>query len=90
MSEYQYHEFLALDRPLNSEAMSALRAISSRSEITPTRKSNVYQYGNFEGDPHALMARYFDAAFYDSNWGTRWLMLKLPCALVDLNARPCV
>ncbi len=86
MSEYQYYEFLALDRPLDGEAMGALRAISSRSEITPTRMSNVYHYGNFKGDPYALMAQYFDAAFYDSNWGTRWLMLKLPRALVDLGA----
>lgn len=86
MSEYQYYEFLALDRPLDGEAMQALRAISSRSEITPTRMSNVYQYGNFKGDPHALMVQYFDAAFYDSNWGTRWLMLKLPRAVVDLGA----
>lgn len=57
MSEYQYYEFLALDRPLDGEAMGALRAISSRSEITPTRMSNVYHYGNFKGDPYALMAQ---------------------------------
>ena len=37
MSEYQYYEFLALDRPLTAEQRTELRAISSRAEITATR-----------------------------------------------------
>ena len=34
MSEYQYYEFRAVDRPLTKQEMGALRAISSRAEIT--------------------------------------------------------
>ena len=49
MSEYQYYEFLAIDRPLDSSEMAALRALSSRAEITPTRFTNVYEWGNFKG-----------------------------------------
>ena len=30
MSEYQYYEFLALDRPLTAEQRAELRSISSR------------------------------------------------------------
>ena len=39
MSEYQYYEFLALDRPLTAEQRAELRSISSRAEITATRLS---------------------------------------------------
>ncbi|MBU2547626.1 MAG: hypothetical protein KKB20_04365 [Proteobacteria bacterium] len=33
MSEYQYYEFLAVDRPLTSEEMAGLRRISTRADI---------------------------------------------------------
>ena len=36
MSEYQYYEFRAIDRPLNNQQMRELRAYSSRAEITST------------------------------------------------------
>ena len=36
MSEYQYYEFLALDRPLEQSEMAALRALSTRADITST------------------------------------------------------
>ena len=42
MSEYQYYEFAAIDRPLTREQMSRLRALSTRATITPTRFSNFY------------------------------------------------
>lgn len=37
MSEYQYYDFRAIDRPLDAEALKALRALSTRARITPTR-----------------------------------------------------
>ncbi len=37
MSEYQYHELQAVDRPLTQEQMGELRAYSSRAQITPSR-----------------------------------------------------
>jgi hypothetical protein len=84
MSEYQFYEFLALDRPLSAKDMAALRQITSRAEITPTRLCNVYHYGDFRGDPRALMMKYFDAMVYVTNWGTRQLMLKVPRAALAL------
>jgi len=44
MSEYQYYEFQAIDRPLDERAMIALRAITSRADITPTNLVNVYYF----------------------------------------------
>ena len=37
MSEYQYYEFLAIDRPLERSEIAELRSLSTRAEITPTR-----------------------------------------------------
>ena len=78
MSEYQYYEFLALDRPLEQSEMAALRALSTRADITSTRFTNVYNYGDFKGSPEKLMEKYFDAHVYVTNWGTHTLMLRLP------------
>jgi hypothetical protein len=86
MSEYQYYEFLAIDRPLSRKEMGELRSLSTRAEITPTSFVNTYEYGNFKGDPRKLMWRYFDAFVYYANWGTRQLMLRLPRGLLDEKA----
>lgn len=83
MSEYQYYEFQAIDRPLNEQQMEELRDLSTRAEITPTRFTNVYHWGDFKGDPGKLMEKYFDAFVYVTNWGTRELALRLPRRLVD-------
>lgn len=76
MSEYQYYEFSAVDRPLTTEQMRELRALSSRAEISATRFMNFYNWGDFRGDPRELMEKYFDAFLYVANWGTRRLMFR--------------
>jgi hypothetical protein len=86
MSEYQYYEFQAIDRPLTKADQGALRALSSRARITATSFTNHYEWGNFRGDPKQLMARYFDLHLYLANWGTRRLMIRLPERLVDRAA----
>jgi hypothetical protein len=78
MSEYQYYEFLALDRPLTDKQRAELRSISTRAEITATRFVNEYQWGDLKGDPRKMMERYFDAFLYLANWGTRRLMFRMP------------
>ncbi len=83
MSEYQYYEFLAIDRPLVERERQELRAASSRAVITATRFTNHYEWGNFKGDPRAWMERYFDAFLYFANWGTRELALRLPRRVLD-------
>ena len=83
MSEYQYYEFQAVDRPLNKGEIAELRALSTRAAITPTRFQNAYNWGDFTGDPLTLMGRYLDAFVYVANWGTHQFMLRLPRHLFD-------
>ncbi len=83
MSEYQYYEFQAIDRPLTSKEMSELRSFSSRARITPTSFVNDYSWGSFKGDKDAWMEKYFDAFLYLANWGTHVLKLRLPARLLD-------
>jgi len=83
VSEYQYYEFRALDRRLTAEQQRRLRSLSSRAEISATRFTNEYSFGNFRGDPARLLEEYFDAYLYAANWGTRELAFRLPRALLD-------
>jgi len=84
MSEYQYYEFQAIDRPLTVKEMSELRSCSSRARITPSRFVNDYSWGNFKGDEEMWMEKYFDAFLYFANWGTRILKLRVPSRLLSL------
>jgi hypothetical protein len=86
VSEYQYYEFTAVDRPLTTREQAELRSLSTRADITATSFVNTYEWGDFKGDPRQLMERYFDAHLYLANWGTRQLMLRLPKRVLDLAA----
>lgn len=83
MSEYQYYEFLAIERPLTVQEMATLRALSTRAHITPVSFTNEYQWGDLKGNPDELMRRFFDAHVYLANWGTAVFMLRLPRAVLD-------
>ncbi|RSM42463.1 hypothetical protein DMA12_21330 [Amycolatopsis balhimycina DSM 5908] len=83
MSEYQYYEFVAIDRPLDDGEQAAVRALSTRARISSTSFANEYHWGDFKGDPRRLMERYYDAHLYVANWGTRRVMFRLPCDLLD-------
>ncbi len=78
MSEYQYYEFAAIDRPLTRPEMAELRAVSTRAVITPTAFTNHYEWGGLKANPADWMQRYFDAFVYSSNWHSRQLSLRLP------------
>ncbi len=83
MSEYQYYEFLAIDRPIDRAGQDALRSISSRARITATSFTNHYDWGDFGGDPRRLVEQWFDLHLYLANWGDRRLMMRLPARLLD-------
>jgi hypothetical protein len=78
VSEYQYYEFRALDRRLTAEQQRRLRSLSSRAEISATRFTSEYSFGDFRGDPGRLLEEYFGAYLYAANWGTRELAFRLP------------
>jgi hypothetical protein len=59
-----------------------LRRYSSRAEITATSFSVEYNWGDFKGDPHRWMEKYFDAFVHVANWGTRWFMVRVPAHLL--------
>lgn len=83
MSEYQYYEFRAIDRPLTKAEMSELRSISTRAVITSTSFTNHYEWGALKADPFKLLEKYFDVFIYIADWGTRILCFRLPQELVD-------
>jgi hypothetical protein len=83
VSEYQYYEFLALDRPLTTAEQAEVRALSTRARITATSFTNEYQWGDFRGSPDELMRRYYDAHLYYANWGTHRVMFRLARTLLD-------
>ncbi|CAN7756154.1 hypothetical protein SAMN05444679_12545 [Variovorax sp. CF079] len=80
MSEYQYYEFAAIDRPLTRTEMAELRAVSTRAEITPSGFVNHYEWGDLKADPAEWMRRYFDAFVYTANWCSCRLALRVPLA----------
>jgi hypothetical protein len=49
MSEYQYYEFRAIERPLTNKQVGELRRYSSRADITATSFSVEYNWGDFKG-----------------------------------------
>jgi hypothetical protein len=85
MSEYQYYEFLAVDRPLTPAQQDEVRALSSRAEITATSFTNDYEWGDFGGDPRRMMEHHYDAHLYLASWGTHQVMLRLPKELLDMS-----
>jgi len=86
MSEYQYYEFQAIDRPLTDRQMRELREISTRATITRTRFSNYYTYGDLKANPRDLLVRYFDALLYFAHWHFVKLAFRYPKRAVDVKA----
>lgn len=86
MSEYQYYEFVALDRPLDDRQQDEVRSLSTRATITASSFVNEYHWGNFRGDPSSMMEQYYDAHLYLANWGTHRIMLRLPRTVLDSGA----
>lgn len=67
MSEYQYYEFQAIDRPLTPEQQDQIRKLSSRVRPTATQAVFTYSYGDFRGDPLKVLEQHFDAMLYVAN-----------------------
>jgi len=86
MSEYQYHEWQTLERPLTAAEHKAVNELSSHINVTSTRASVSYNWSRFRHDPINVLAKYFDAYLYFANWGTRCLAFRFPNELVDVVA----
>ncbi len=86
MSEYQYYQFKAIDKPLTKAEREEISSWSSRTEATNRSASFTYHYGDFPKDEEKVLVQYFDAFLYIANWGDRRLMFKFPLSLVDTEA----
>jgi len=86
MSEYQYYEFLALDRPLSAEDLAYVRTLSRRVQPTPTQAVFTYSFGDFPGDPLQLLAKHYDVMLYLANWGSKQLAFRFPKTAIDQQA----
>jgi len=85
MSEYQYYEFQAIDRPLTTDEIGAVNRLSSHIEVNSFSAVVTYEWGDFKHDPKVVVARYFDAMLYWANWGSRRLIFRFPKELVPLQ-----
>jgi hypothetical protein len=83
MSEYQYYEFQAIDRPLTAKEQAEIKELSSRVKLTPTQAIFLYNYGDFRNKPEEVVVKYFDMMFYIANWGSWRLIFRFPKAIVD-------
>ena len=85
MSEYQYYEWQTIDRPLNASEQREVDGLSSHMDtVTSTQAIVTYSWGDFKHDPKEVLLKYFDAFLYDSNFGSRTLLFRLPKNLVDV------
>ncbi|WP_315708719.1 hypothetical protein [Brenneria uluponensis] len=82
MSEYQYYKFERLDGYLDAKERQALRAISSRAEISATSFQVYYTYRDLKAEPSELMLKYFDIGFYYADWGSIDAYIKLPTGTI--------
>lgn len=85
MSEYQYYEFRAIDRPLTTAEQQAVSRMSSRVSPHPRRAVFTYNYSSFPGSAHKVLGQYYDALFYITNWGSLELGFRFPKALLDVD-----
>ncbi len=85
MSEYQFYEFKAIDKPLSEKDKNEISSWSSRTNPSNTGAIFIYSYSDFPKDEIKVVEKYFDAMFYISNWGITQLVFKLPNNLIDIG-----
>ncbi|MEM6768157.1 MAG: hypothetical protein AAF655_24690 [Bacteroidota bacterium] len=85
MSEYQYYDFYAIDKPLTQEQIAVISTFSSRTHPTPRRATFEYNYGDFSYNQEEVVSTYFDMMLYVANWGSRQLLMKFPIDLVPFK-----
>lgn len=85
MSEYQYYEFQAIDRPLTHEEQEAVASLSSRVAPHPRRAVFTYHWSDFRGNAEKILARYYDAMLYVNSWNHTRLMFRFPRSAADMK-----
>ncbi len=83
MSEYQYHEWQAVDRVLTPDEQAAVNSLSSHIDVNSSSAVVTYNWSDFRHDPKQVLLKYFDSYFYLANWGSLRLMFRFPKGLLD-------
>jgi hypothetical protein len=83
MSEYQYYEFQAVDRPLTPEEQAKVSSLSSRTTASAYSASFVYHWSDLPANEEDLLVKYFDALLYLANWGTSRLLFRFPRSAIE-------
>ena len=78
MSEYQYVEFRAVDRPLTDTELEFAEEQSTRAEISRWSFQNEYHFGDFRGDVNGLLRHGYDVHLQYANFGVRTAAFRLP------------
>ena len=78
MSENQYIEFRAVDRPLTDSELKFAEKQSTRAQISRWSFQNEYHYGGFRGDVNGLLRRGYDVFLLYANFGIRTVAFRLP------------
>lgn len=86
MSEFQYYEFQAIDKPLTAEQIAYIRTLSRRVNPTSTHAVFTYSYSDLPQDALEVLEQHFDALLYMANWGSRELAFRFPRKAIDLEA----
>jgi hypothetical protein len=85
VSEYQYYEFQAIDKPLSTEQREAVQDLSSRGIVTLHSAAFTYNYSDFGGSVKQLMSDMFDVMLYVANWGSQRLVIRIPQTLLNVK-----
>jgi hypothetical protein len=83
MSEYQYHEWQAVDRVLTPEEQAPSTIFPAISRSAPAGQWSPTIGATSATIPSRCCLKYFDAYFYLANWGSLRLMFRFPKGLLD-------
>jgi hypothetical protein len=78
MSEYQYYEFQAVDRPLTSADQTELRRFDPSATVGPYRFSLFYEHEEVKFNADRLVDTHFDGFVHLTRSGVRELQLRIP------------
>lgn len=83
MSEYQYIQFLAVDRMLGDEQLRYMERQSSHAKVNRQEFVAEYHYGDFGGNASEMLRRGYDAYMHYADFGVRTLMFRFPQGLPE-------
>jgi hypothetical protein len=85
MSEFTTYDFRSIDRALTSAEMKEVNRLSSHIKVSSHKAVVSYSFGDFKHNPERVVEQYFDLLLYQSSYGQKQLIFKLPKDSVDYD-----